>query len=391
MQENIIYEDDGWEYDLEQDDYETIKDNRYVENPNVDAFWAKGWYYAESEFFRSDNDRYDNRWWRAFQTRYRLDEFALSKSLRRVLNKNADLNFVIRPIRITPSKEKLYSKHYSRYNEKQYDTLGQSYRLYRHHPFKYMELCVFKNRRLVACSFFEVAKYSVKSSSAMWDVDFPKRSLGILTVLLEMQYAIRKKKKYYYLGHYLKQDPNYQYKLRFPGLEFYDWDNDRWVDRRDADKLLDQKLKRKEVLPPFKLDDLAWYLTLPAENRYPEIAAIALFGSHARGTARPDSDIDILILTADIERFFTDDDYISNIGRFRYARRENWCGLLETIRAFYRQENGNLEFNLALPSWADLPVNNDARRIAKDGMKILYDPQGILEKLQTAVISEIVK
>lgn len=385
--EDIIFVDDGNEEYLDHNEYETIYQSRFVPEPNVDAFWEKGWCHVESEFFRDDSDRYNGRYWRSFRTRYRLKDFVLSKSLRRVLNKNKDLKFIIRPLCITPRKSALYEKHYTRYGEKPYQTLAQKYYCPGNYPTKDMELCILKNRRLVACSFFEVSEKAIQSNSAIWDLNEPKRSLGILTVLLEMQYAIRKKKDFYYLGHYLKQNPNYQYKLRFPGLEFYDWDNDCWVDKKDSGALLDQKLKRKEVLPPFNLEDLLWLLPYPTKILFPEIAGIALFGSQAHGTARPDSDIDVLIVTPDIQRHFEDDHYARCFGSFRYARREKWFSG-ETLRSFFREEHGQIEYNFVLPDWADLPANDEARRIVKDGIKILHDPHGILEKLQKAVLPE---
>lgn len=388
--EDIIFiADEDGKY-LEHNEYETICESRLVHEPDVDAWWEKGWSHSSFEFTRNDSDNYDGRYWRSFRTRYRLKDFVLTKSLRRVLKKNADLKSIIRPCRITPRKQSLYEKHYTRYDEKPYETLFQKYRHPGRYPTKDMELCIFKNRRLVGCSFFEVSERAIQSNSAIWDIDEPQRSLGILTVLLEMQYAVRKKKEFYYLGHYLKQNPNYQYKLRFPGLEFYDWDNDVWVDKKDADALLDQKLKRKEVLPPLQLQNLFWLLPAPTQIRFPEIVGIAMFGSQIHGTARPDSDIDVLVLTPDISKHFENDSFVSGFGRFRYARREKWFSG-ETIRSFFREENGQIEYNFVNPEWADLPVNDEARRIIKDGMKILHDPHGILEKLQKAVLSKKVK
>jgi leucyl-tRNA---protein transferase len=388
--ENIIFVDDTAEEYIDVDEFETICQNVYPsEGTNIDAFLAKGWCYTlDEELWRDDSESFGGRLWRTFPTRYRLKDFVLSKSLRRVLKKNEDLQFIIRPLCVTPRKSSLYEKHYTRYGEKPFQTLSQKY------PYpelclppQQMEVCVLKNRRLLACSIFENFRKSIQSNSCFWDLDEPQRSLGILTVLLEMKYAVKKKKKFYYLGAYYKQNPNFQYKLRFPGLEFYDWDNETWIDKKDADELLDQKLRRMEILPPFKYEDLWWLLPCPAHTRFPDVIAVALFGSRARGTERPDSDVDVLLLTSDVEKHFKDDGYITSFGSFRYARREKWFSG-ETIRAFYRQENGQIEFNFVPLNWADLPVGDEARRIVSNGMRILYDPQGILEKLQNAVSGE---
>lgn len=389
IDEDIVFVENLDDFFIPYEEFETICNARYwTEDCDIDAYLATGWSWSlDDEFYRSDCESWTLGINRAFPTRYRLKDFALSKSLRRVLKKNRDLKTIIRPLIITPQKSALHEQHHSRYNDISFLSLQQKYPYPRRFPVKDMELCIFKNRRLVACSIFVETKKSVQSNSAFWDLNEPQRSLGILTVLLEMQYAIRKHKDFYYLGAYCKHDPNYQYKLRFPALEFYDWDNNCWVDKKDSEQIINQLLIRKEVLPPLSIKDLTYLLPAPTRILFPEIAAIALFGSHANGTARPDSDIDVLILTPNIQIHFEDDHYASCFGSFRYARREKW-GSFETLRSFYREEHGQIEFNFALPDWANLPANDEARRIIKDGMKILYDPQGILEKLQNAVLGK---
>src|SRR5205085_9958739 len=122
--------------------------------------------------------------------------------------------------------------------------------------------------------------------------------------------------------------------------------------------------------------DLFWLLPAPTQIRFPEVVGIAMFGSQIHGTARKDSDIDVLILTPDVDKHFVNDGFVSCFGSFRYARREKWFSG-ETIRSFYREEHGQIEYNFVKPEWAELPANDEARRIIKDGMKIIYDPCGI--------------
>jgi predicted nucleotidyltransferase len=52
---------------------------------------------------------------------------------------------------------------------------------------------------------------------------------------------------------------------------------------------------------------LAWAI---AQSK---IRAVALVGSHARGTARPDSDIDLMLLTTDPHGFRTDTAWVEQI------------------------------------------------------------------------------
>ena len=47
-----------------------------------------------------------------------------------------------------------------------------------------------------------------------------------------------------------------------------------------------------------------------------------------------------------------------------------------------------IEYNFSTPSWASLPVDAGTRRVLNDGVKILYDPTGLLDALRNAVFAE---
>lgn len=227
----------------EQDLIETCGDNR----EQADECWAKGWHIDYCFINRSNFESYRNRYQKAFPTRYRIADFTFTKSLRRVLNKNRDLQTVVRPLRITPQKEFLYELYnYNRHGKMPKTPLTETYKYISGHPSQLKEICVFKKDKLVACSIFEVGKRALFSNSGFWDLAESSRCLGTLTLLLEIEYARRSGLQYYYLGPYHKENPRYQYKTRFGGLELYDWDNERWVDFKDAsvEQMLKQKLPR---------------------------------------------------------------------------------------------------------------------------------------------------
>lgn len=118
--EDIIFVADEDEDYIDSDEYEKIcQSHRLDEDCDIDAYFANGWSLTlENEFWRDDSENFGNRLYRAFPTRYRLKDFVLTKSLRRVLNKNKDLSVKIRPLHVTPRKSALYEKHYIRYGEK---------------------------------------------------------------------------------------------------------------------------------------------------------------------------------------------------------------------------------------------------------------------------------
>lgn len=59
----------------------------------------------------------------------------------------------------------------------------------------------------------------------MFDLDYSENSLGLYTMLLEIEHAISLGKKYYYHGYCYDVKSFYDYKKQFPALEWYDWEN----------------------------------------------------------------------------------------------------------------------------------------------------------------------
>ena len=211
----------------------------------VDEYWARGWCTQLRTASRSNVDETSEGCCKGFPTRYRLADLELSKSQRRVFRRNEDLGRVIRPMRLTPKKDRLNLRFEEyRFGYSSTRPLSKLYGNTKYYPSKLMETCVFQGDNLLACSVFQVGERSAFGDMAMYRLEYESRSLGIFTVLLEMQYAKQLGKEYYYLANYSKHNPLYQYKTRFGGLELYDWDNEVWVDFKDESisAMLDQKL-----------------------------------------------------------------------------------------------------------------------------------------------------
>ena len=128
------------------------------------------------------------------------------------------------------------------------------------------------------------------------------------------------------------------------------------------------------------------FLTLAVKwaRRTPSISALGLVGSYARDAANPESDVDLVTLCSDPESLAESNDWIHQFGRVREVRREQY-GIVIGLQAFY-QEGLQVEFGLNPRYWADLPLDPGTRRVISDGMRILYDPRGILEAAHKAAI-----
>jgi uncharacterized protein len=122
-------------------------------------------------------------------------------------------------------------------------------------------------------------------------------------------------------------------------------------------------------------------------GNHPDILAILIVGSHARGTARPDSDVDLVIITDSPAYYLQNDQWLSIFGRADQIQDEDW-GALQSRRTFY-DDGLEVEFGITTREWAATnPVDNGTRHVVADGAQIVLDPSGLLAKLIDAVEAE---
>ncbi len=121
-------------------------------------------------------------------------------------------------------------------------------------------------------------------------------------------------------------------------------------------------------------------------QRTPDIKAVGLAGSWARGAQRPDSDADIVVLTDTTDRYALSVDWIHDVLlRAAPVTRTQWWGpVIE--RRLVLPSDFELEFGFATSAWAETePVDGGTARVVSDGFRVLYDPHGILARLVDAV------
>lgn len=111
----------------------------------------------------------------------------------------------------------------------------------------------------------------------------------------------------------------------------------------------------------------------------PDVVAVGLAGSQARGTARPDSDVDLVVVTRDR------DGYLGWPGAgpgWTDLRTRRWGPLLE--RRFRLPGGPVVEVGFVPESWADVPADPGTARVVGDGLVVLHDPAGVLARLVAA-------
>jgi hypothetical protein len=127
------------------------------------------------------------------------------------------------------------------------------------------------------------------------------------------------------------------------------------------------------------IEQLLSQVTAWAHQR-PDIRGVALVGSWARGAVRPDSDVDLVVLTTCPDRYLTQDDWPAALGATQILRTQAWGKLTE--RRLLLPGDLELEVGLVRPAWAATdPVDPGTPRVVADGMRILHDPDRKLAAL----------
>jgi len=117
-----------------------------------------------------------------------------------------------------------------------------------------------------------------------------------------------------------------------------------------------------------------------------DVQAVAVVGSHARGTAREDSDIDVIVLTRDPDKYLDDPRWLDAFGTVRSVTREDW-GAIRALRTFY-DDGTEIEFGIGTPDWASIaPVDSGTLEVARGGMLVVFERHRLLRILESAIRS----
>jgi predicted nucleotidyltransferase len=124
----------------------------------------------------------------------------------------------------------------------------------------------------------------------------------------------------------------------------------------------------REFLDPF----VAW------ASGHLDVQGIALVGSYARGEAREDSDIDLVILTDRPQRYLDEVQWPKRFGVIEKRQSEDY-GKLISLRIWY-QNGREVEYGITTPDWAGMPLDAGTREVIAGGMIVLFERGMLLSR-----------
>jgi predicted nucleotidyltransferase len=137
--------------------------------------------------------------------------------------------------------------------------------------------------------------------------------------------------------------------------------------------------------------ELILQVVLAWARAQPKIRAVALVGSHARGSARPASDIDLVLLATEPDGFRVNTKWVEQIDWHAIdARTRKWqdesYGAAWSRRVWLAPHDREIELTFVSLNWANAnPINAGTRRVISEGCLILHDPDRVLVCLCRAV------
>lgn len=117
-------------------------------------------------------------------------------------------------------------------------------------------------------------------------------------------------------------------------------------------------------------------------RRRRDIRAVALVGSYARMQANPASDVDLVIVTTDPQKYLTETKWLRVFGIVITQKVEDY-GKLTSLRVWY--ESGlEIEYGFTTREWVKTPLDKGTKRVIQDGMRVLFEKETLLSPYETA-------
>lgn len=200
-----------------------------LEASDFDGLWSAGWRHFGPHFFRYNLTIHEDEICHVLPLRIRLKDYQHRKSHRKALRRAKGFEVVCRPLNITDEMTDLFERHKQRFRDNIPDSLEVFLSETPAVPRLPLECCIYDQERLIAASFFDESARACSSIYGMFDLEYGKYRLGLITMLEEINYARQKGKDFYYHGYCYNVSSFYDYKKHFPALEAYNWEG-AWFD-----------------------------------------------------------------------------------------------------------------------------------------------------------------
>ena len=112
-----------------------------------------------------------------------------------------------------------------------------------------------------------------------------------------------------------------------------------------------------------------------------DIQAAALVGSYARNAATDSSDVDLVIIVDDPQKYLANTEWLRVFG-IVIAQKVEEYGKLTSLRAWY--ESGlEIEYGFTTREWVKASLDEGTKQVIDDGMRVLFEKEVLLSPHET--------
>ena len=257
----------------------------------LDAYLETGWYRMRQALFTCRFVTHGTRLVPAIWTRARLDGLGFGKNQRKRMGRTRRrFDETIRDVQVGDEHRALYRSYRDHVGGDRPDeldhVLGPDPSIF---DSRLLELRD-HDGALAAYSVFDIGRTSVQSVTGVFDPDLAKHSLGLHTMLAEVEFARDAGLAFHYAGYVLPGEPSMDYKLRVAQLEFWHPERQDWrpIGELDSYALPTDRIRRAldvaelaaqsagvmtRRLPNPRFDLGAWNPALSSCLEHPEVLA----------------------------------------------------------------------------------------------------------------------
>lgn len=203
----------------------------------LDKLLAAGYFRNANIMFQSQVLCLDGNLCNVINVRLPLKNYEMPKRMAKIWRRGiGKFRIEVKRAEITKEKEALYNNHRKRFKGFQFRDLEQL--LFGDSPvriFDTFEINVYDGDELIAYSFFDVGQKSLASILGVFNEEYSAYSLGMLTMLAEIHWAIENDYKYYYPGYVLDNTTQFDYKLRLGKFSYFQWQDKCWGTKEELE------------------------------------------------------------------------------------------------------------------------------------------------------------
>lgn len=188
-----------------------------------DNLLNKGWRRFGVYFFKPDCEIC----FQCIPIRINVNKFIPSKSQVRIIKKNKYTEVIFNKLKYRKEIFNIYKEHsYDRFGlDSNIDDFKNTFFI---NSVPACQSEYYVDNHLVALGFIDISSNALSSVYFVYKTKYNYLSLGIFSVIKEIEYARTLNLKYYYLGYYIKDNHSMSYKNKFNPHELYDWKKQKW-------------------------------------------------------------------------------------------------------------------------------------------------------------------